>query len=99
MELLTDKYKEKISFSISCYDRIIITGNLPEISYSQVMTSFLFKEHVRIFDYPGFMCPFKEKIRYNAESLAVENGVKIDNIQLKQHAFAHRSAMARRHVC
>ena len=50
MKLLTTTYKDNIGFTLNCYDRLIFTGSLPEISYSQGMTSFLYKENVRIFD-------------------------------------------------
>jgi hypothetical protein len=41
MEDLTKKYKEEISFTLSCYDRIRIKGAMPEISYAGVMTNYL----------------------------------------------------------
>jgi predicted transcriptional regulator len=83
MELITGKYKEKIAFTLGCYDRIIINGIMPEISYSQGMTSFLYKQGVRIFDYAKFMEPFKEKVRVNAEKIASENGLEIEFIRNK----------------
>jgi hypothetical protein len=41
MKLLTETYKNEISFILSGYDRIIISGTLPEISYSQGMTGYM----------------------------------------------------------
>lgn len=81
MELLTETYKRDISCVLSCYDRIIISGTLPEISYSQGMTSYMYQNGVRIFDYPKFAEPFKESIRSNAERIAKENGVEIEFIR------------------
>lgn len=81
MKLITETYKEEISCVLSCYDRIIIRGCIPEISYSQGMTKYLFENGVRIFDYPRFAEPFKEPIRSNAERIASENGVEIEFIR------------------
>jgi hypothetical protein len=81
MELLTETYKGKIAFVLSCYDRLILTGTMPEISYSQGMTSYMYRNDVKIFDYPKFAEPFKEAIRANAERIAKENGVEIEFIR------------------
>ena len=58
---------------LSCYDRLILSGTIPEISYSQGMTKYMYQNEVRIFDYPKFAEPFKETIRVNAEQIAKEN--------------------------
>jgi DNA-binding MarR family transcriptional regulator len=81
MELLTETYKRDISCVLSCYDRLIISGTIPEISYSQGMTSYMYQNGIRIFDYPKFAEPFKESIRSNAERIAKENGVEIEFIR------------------
>lgn len=81
MELLTARYKDKISCVLSCYDRLILSGTLPEISYSQGMTSYMYQNEHRIFDYPKFAEPFKEAIRANAERIAKEHNIEIEFIR------------------
>ncbi len=81
MKTLIEKYKKNISFTLSCYDRVILKGTLPEISYSQGMTNYLYKNGIRIFDYPHFAEPFKEKIRNNAKIIAEENNIEIEFIR------------------
>ena len=78
MELLTSTHRDHISGKLSCLDRIIITGTLPQVCYSQGMTSFLYSKGVRVFDYPKFAEPFKDQLRSNAGELAKENGVEIE---------------------
>lgn len=80
MELITKNHFDNIDFVISCYDRLVFTGTLPEISYAQGMTSYLYKEKVKIFDYPKFAEPFKESIRENAQRLAKESNIDIEFI-------------------
>jgi len=81
MELLTERYKTEISCVLSCYDRLILSGTIPEISYSQGMTKYMYQNGVRIFDYPKFAEPFKETIRANAERIAKEHGIEIEFIR------------------
>jgi hypothetical protein len=81
MKLLTETYGDKIAFVLSCYDRLVFTGSMPEISHCQGMTSYLYKNNVKIFDYPKFAEPFKEAIRANAEHIAKEHGVEIEFIR------------------
>lgn len=84
MELITQTYKEKISGVLHCYDRIVITGTLPELCYSQGMTSYLYRNNIRIFDYPKFAEPYRDEVRANAERIAKEEGVEIEHIS-KSH--------------
>ena len=78
MELLTTTHADKISGMLHCFDRIIFTGTLPKICYSQGMTAYLLSKQVRIFDYPRFAEPFKARLRANAEQLAKDNGIEIE---------------------
>jgi predicted transcriptional regulator len=81
MELLIDTYTRDITCVLSCYDRLIISGTIPEISFSQGMTSYMYQNEVKIFDYPKFAEPYKDAIRANAERIAEENGVEIEFIR------------------
>ena len=78
MDLLTTTYEKNITGVLGCFDRIILTGTLPQICYSQGMTSYLYSKGVRIFDYPKFAEPFKESLRTNAEQIATDNNIKIE---------------------
>ena len=78
MELLMTAHSKNISGVLCCFDRMIITGTLPTICYSQGMTSYLYSKGVRIFDYPKFAEPFKDTLRANAEQVAKDNGIEIE---------------------
>lgn len=84
MNLLTDRYQEKLTGVLSCYDRIVITGTLPRICYAQGMTDYLYEKQIRIFDYPRFAEPFREQLRANAQALAKAHGIEIEHIR-KRH--------------
>lgn len=78
MELLTISHKKHISGVLNCFDRLIFTGTLPQICYAQGMTSYLYANKIRIFDYPKFAEPYKNKLRENAEKLACEHNIEIE---------------------
>ncbi|MFO8000108.1 MAG: hypothetical protein R6U46_02620, partial [Marinilabilia sp.] len=78
MDLLTVSHKTKISGVLNCFDRLIFTGTIPQICYAQGMTTYLYSNNIRIFDYPKFAEPFKNVIRSNAEKLAKENNIEIE---------------------
>jgi hypothetical protein len=84
MELLTKKYEKEISGTLGCFDRIVITGTIPGICYSSGMTSYLYKENIRIFDYPKFVLPFRDELRANAERLASLHDIEIEFVR-KSH--------------
>jgi len=79
--LLTEKYSDQIVGVISCYDRIVIQGTLPQICYAGGMTAYLNANGIRIFDYPRFAEPLKDEIRENAERIAKENSLEIEFIR------------------
>ena len=77
MEQFINKYGRQIAFSLSCYDRLIITGSLPEISYASGMTKYLYSKEIRIFDYAKFAEGLRETIRKQIDILVAESGVSV----------------------
>jgi len=80
MDPLTTRYAGNLTGVLSCYDRIVITGTLPGACFADGMTSFLYSRGIRIFDYPQFALPLRERIRDNAQALAAEHGATIEYI-------------------
>jgi len=84
--LLTERYKDKIKGVLSCFDRIVIHGNIPELCYAGGMTSYLFQKSIKIFDYPEWANSHREELRKHAEQVANDNGLEIEFIR-KLDAF------------
>jgi len=84
--LITERYPERIAGTITCYDRIIIQGVIPNWSYSDGMTGYFYAKGIRIFDYAEFCKPLTESVRENAARIAEANGVEIEFIR-KSKAF------------
>lgn len=81
---LTDRYAANLHGVLSCYDRIIITGTLPGACYAGGMTSFLYSRGIRIFDYPRFAEPLRERIRQRAQEVCTAAHVQIEHVS-KSH--------------
>jgi len=54
---------------------------MPEISYSQGMTSYMYQHKEKIFDYPRFAEPMKTVIKENAERIAKEENIEIEFVR------------------
>ena len=81
MELLTQRYREKISGVIGCYDRIVITGTLPVLSNAAHLTAYMFQNGIRIFDYAKFAEPYRDELKRNAQCIAEAAGLEIEYIR------------------
>ena len=84
MALLTERYSQQIAGTLSCYDRLVITGTIPQVCYADGMTSYLYQHNVRIFDYAKFAEPLRNELRRNAEDIAKAGGIEIEFVK-KQH--------------
>ncbi len=79
-EGLVERYDERIAGVLSCYDRIVITGTIPGICHAKGMTSFLYANGIRVFDYPQYAATLRDKVRENAAKVAEAAGVAIEHI-------------------
>ena len=86
MVSLLERYDKQIAGTLTCFDRIIISGTIPGVCYPEGMARHITSKGVRLFDYPHFVEPLREEIRTNAEKIAKENGLEIEHIRSK-HAF------------
>src|ERR1039457_3135359 len=90
LTLLTERYAPQIAGVLSCFDRLLMFGTLPKVCFADGMTAYLYQHKVRIFDYPRFAEPFRNRLRENAEKLAADNGIQIDHIRKKNFRKENR---------
>jgi hypothetical protein len=83
MESLLTRYKDQILGVSSCFDRVLVTGILPDICYPEGMAAYLWAHDIRVFDFTQWAEPLREEIRRNAEALAAQEGLEIDFIRRK----------------
>ena len=86
IEQIPEKYGEQLKGVLDCYDRIVISGNLFPLCFSQGLTSYFFAQRMRIFDYTKFAEPLRDEIRKTIQSLAQENGLDIEFVTKRPDA-------------
>ena len=79
-----ERHHEMIQGEISCFDRVVITGSLPDIGHAQAMEAYLRYHKVLLKDYPRWAEPMRDEIRAHAERLAEEAGLSIEFIRTYQ---------------
>ncbi len=83
MALITERYANDIAGTLSCFDRVIINGTLPDICHGGAMAATLRRWGCRLFDYARFAEPLRDEIRNHSQRLAADNGFEIDPISKK----------------
>jgi hypothetical protein len=63
MNPFIESHQDKIAGVISCFDRVVITGTLPDIGYAGAMASYLRYHKIRLFDYPLWAEPLRDELR------------------------------------
>jgi len=81
MDPFVERHRDKISGLLSCFDRVVITGTLPDIGYAGAMAGYLSYHKIRLFDYPRWAEPLRDELRNHAEQLARESGIEIEFIR------------------
>ncbi len=86
MNPFVQRHQEKIAGVLTCFDRVVIMGTLPEICHAGALAGYLTGHHVRLFDYPRWAEPFRDELRAHAEQVAAEAGLTIEFIR-RHEAF------------
>jgi hypothetical protein len=81
MSTFTDRHASKIRGILSCVDRVVLTGTLPDLCHADAMARYLGARQIRLFDYPRWAEPFREELRAHTEQLAQAHGLPIEFIR------------------
>jgi hypothetical protein len=81
MQSFIERHIDKIAFSISCYDRVVLSGTLVDVGHAGAMTGFIRRLGRPIFDYPDWANQLRLELRGHAESIARREGLEIEFIQ------------------
>lgn len=74
------KYEAKIEGTISCYDRMIISGSLTRWGHADAMTAYVVQERMKFTDFPKFALQINEQIRGSIAQTAASNAIRIEHI-------------------
>jgi hypothetical protein len=83
MQGLVAGYDGHLAGVLSCFDRVVIIGSLPDICYPEGLAAHLSAHHIRLFDFPQWAEPLRNELRENAEILAAKEGIEIEFIRRK----------------
>ena len=75
MNPFVELHKGQVGGFISCFDRVVITGTLPDICHAQAMAGYLSYNKFRLFDYARWAEPLRDELRKHAEKIASEAGL------------------------
>ncbi len=81
MNPFLERHQDKISGVLTCFDRIVITGTLPEICHAEALARYLSQRDILLRDYPHWAEPFRDELRTHAEAVAAEAGLEIEFIR------------------
>jgi hypothetical protein len=85
-----ERHSDKIVGTITCFDRIIIQGTLPDICHPHAITGFFNRHRIRIFDFKPWAKPMRDEINKNVETVAAENGIKIEFVRRSKDSKEER---------
>jgi hypothetical protein len=81
MHTFIDRHADKIRGVLSCFDRVVLTGTLPDLCHADAMARYLGARNIRLFDYPRWAEPFRDELRIHAEQVAQAHGLTIEFIR------------------
>ena len=74
MPTFIERHADKIRGVLSCFDRVVLTGTLPNLCHAEAMARYLGARDIRLFDYPRWAEPFRDEVRTQAKRLAHDHG-------------------------
>ncbi len=80
---LIERHRDSVQGVLSCFDRVVCMGTLPDICHPEAMTRFLNTRGIRIFDYTKWAQVLAEAIRRDVEALAQRAGLEVEYIARK----------------
>lgn len=92
VELLTQRYADEIVGTLSCWDRVIITGTLTDVCHAGAVERCLQRDNIRCFDLKVFAEPLRDAVRDHAILMARNAGLSIEHIERKNFRKEDRVA-------
>jgi len=80
-----NKFDNLIAGTISCFDRVIISGSLSKWGYGESMGFYLNQNDIKIKEFPAFAKKQNESVRQAVEAVAATNNIIIEHIRSSNH--------------
>ena len=82
-KLLEERFPDVITGVLSCYDRLMLQGTLPNICFAGGMEQYLRTRGIAYKDYTQWASPLADQIKNRAEALAAAEGIQIEFLRRK----------------
>jgi hypothetical protein len=63
MNPFVERHEDQVTGVLSCFDRVVITGTLPDTCHAKALAGFLGYHGIRGFDYSRWTEPLREELR------------------------------------
>ena len=84
--LFTTKYKNDIIGIISCFDRLLFSGTIIQLTYVQGLERYLRANHILLKDFKKHAISLANQLKDNAKSLAEKNNAKFIYLKESKHS-------------
>ena len=78
---LVERYQERIAGTLGCFDRVVLTGTLVDVSYPRAVLDKLVHDGLGCFELKVFADPLRRELCEHAKRVAERAGVKIEHIR------------------
>jgi len=83
MKTLVERHSKEIVGTISCFDRVVITGTLPDMAYRSAAERFLARAEIPLGDFANCFKKLRDDVARNANKLAEDAGLSVQYIDRK----------------
>jgi len=90
---IIERYTDEIVGVLGCFDRLIVTGTLPDCCHAGAMQAELVRRKMPFFDYGKLVNPLRNMLHENAQRLAREAGIEIEAVR-KPKTFRKEARIA-----
>lgn len=81
MNAFVERHRGMIAGVVSCFDRVVITGSLPDICHARALAGYLSYHDIRLFDFPRWAERLRDELRGHAQQVAAAADIDIEFIR------------------
>jgi len=81
---LLERHRDIIEGKLSCFDRVVIRGRLPEISHGKAMLGYLRRHDIPLEMFKDRFSKLRDEVVSHTKRIAAENGISIDWVRAKR---------------
>jgi hypothetical protein len=83
MKTLVERHSKEVVGTISCFDRVVITGTLPDMAHRSAAERFLATAEIPLGDFASCFKKLRDDIAHNANNLAEASGLSVQYVDRK----------------